>query len=296
MIEPWRTLGWSTWLGWQIESNWANLKLFVLYLIVKPITGSMMLVCMFYAAQYAAAAGGQAGRVPVEFLPYMYISSACYGLVGAVMFGMSSVVITDRESYRMLKYIFISPAHFQTYFLGRGLAKALEGTVGGMITLAAGMSLPPIRDALTWANFQPLNLLVYLGLGAVLLWSCGMLLASAMLNMTRSGSFLSEGIAGVVYLLSGVVFPLSVLPGWLQAIGLSLPTTYWLEGMRRSLVGLPPDGSPLAGSPLTRWSDGQLMLSLLATTLVTLILSQLFYRYSLNKAWRAGKIEEVTGL
>ena len=37
--------------------------------------------------------------------------------------------------------------------------------------------------------------------------------------------FLSEGIAGVVYLLSGVVFPLKALPEWIQAIGLSLPAS-----------------------------------------------------------------------
>jgi ABC-2 type transport system permease protein len=289
--EPWRTLGWSTWLGWQIESNWANWKLFFLYLVVKPITGSMMLVCMFYAAKYAAEVGGAPGRVAPEFLPYVYLSSACYGLVGSVMFGMSSVVIMDRESYRMLKYIFISPAQLQVYFLGRGLAKAMEGLVGGIITISAGMLLPPIRDALTWDNVNLLTLFVYLAIGSVMLWSAGMLLASAMLNMTRSGSFLSEGIAGVVYLLSGVVFPLSVLPTWLQSIGLVLPTTYWLEGMRRSLTGMAPEGSPLASSPLVVWSHGQLI-----TTFVLLVLSQIFYRRSLDRAWRAGKIEEVTGL
>ena len=78
-----RTLRWSTWLGWQIESNWADLRLFVLYLVIKPITGSLMLVCMFYAARAAAPT-----RVPSEFLPYVYISNACYGLVGTVMFGI----------------------------------------------------------------------------------------------------------------------------------------------------------------------------------------------------------------
>ena len=300
MTEPWRTLRWSTWLGWQIESNWANWKLFLLYLVVKPVTGSMMLVCMFYAAKYAADlganAGGTGGRVPMEFLPYVYVSNACYGLVGAVMFGMSQVVISDRESYRMLKYIFISPAHFQVYFLGRGLAKMMEGLGGAVITLAVGLLLPPVRAALDPANVNVLGLLVYLGIGSVMLWSAGMVLASAMLNMSRSGSFLSEGIAGVVYFLSGVVFPLSVLPGWLQAIGLCLPTTYWLEGMRRSLTGPAPAGSPLAASPLAAWSDGELTLALSVTTVVLLVGSQWYYRRSLDKAWRAGKIEEVSGM
>src|SRR6188472_995023 len=129
-----RTLRWSTWLGWQIESNWADLRLFALYLIIKPITGSLVLVCMFFAARAVV-------QTPPEFLPYVYVSNACFGLVGTVMFGMSYVVVSDREHYRMLKYIFISPAVFSSYFLGRGLARALEGIVGGAITIIVGSIL-----------------------------------------------------------------------------------------------------------------------------------------------------------
>jgi len=290
-----RTLRWSAWLGWQIESNWADLRLFFLYLVLKPICGSLVLVCMFYAAKYAAA---DLGATPIrpEFLPFMYVSNACYGLVGTVMFGMSYVVISDRESYRMLKYIFISPAQFQAYFVGRGIARGLEGLFGGIITLAAGLALPEVRDSVHLASIDPLWLLTFLAIGAVMLWSCGMLLASAMLNMSRSGMFLSEGIAGVVYFLSGVVFPISRLPEWLQPVSLALPTTYWLEGMRRSLIGPPPPDSPLAGSALDSLSTGELAWALTASTIVLAALSQWFYRYSVKRAWKSGRIEETTGM
>ena len=290
--EPFRTLAWSAWLGWQIESNWADPRLFFLYLVVKPVCGSFMLVCMFYAAKYA----GGTGRVPTEFLPYIYVSSACYGLVGTVMFGMSSVVISDRESYRMLKYIFISPARFQVYFVGRGLARAAEGLVGGAITIATGLMLPDIRAAVQFDSFDLPWLLVFLAIGGVMLWAAGMILASAVLNMSRSGTFLSEGIAGVVYFLSGVVFPISILPSWLQPVGLSLPTTYWLEGMRRSITGPPPLGSPLAGGPLAGWTNPDLAGMLAVTTAALVFASQLAYRASLAHAWRNGKIEETSGV
>jgi ABC-2 type transport system permease protein len=287
-----RTLHWSAWLGWQIESNWADPRLFALYLIIKPITGSLMLVCMYYAAR--AAAGPT--RVPSEFLPYVYVSNACYGLVGCVMFGMSYVIVSDRENYGMLKYIFISPAKFQTYLAGRGLARAMEGIVGGGLTLIAGILLfPPIREAFTdGVNWS--WLLVYLVIGSVMLWACGLILASAVMNMHRNGMFLSEGIAGLVYFLSGVIFPISVLPTWLQAIGLSLPTTYWLEGMRRALTGLPPEGSPLSDSPLAKWSNLELAGALLGTTCLLLIIAQWFYHWSVRRAWRNGKIEETSGV
>ena len=136
MRETFRTLRWSSWLGWQIESNWADWRLFLLYLVIKPVTGSLVLVCMFFAVQYSVG-----GLLRSGLLPYIYVSNACYGLVNTVMFGMSYVVITDREHYRMLKYIFISPATFSAYFVGRGLARGLEGAIGGAITIIVGSTV-----------------------------------------------------------------------------------------------------------------------------------------------------------
>lgn len=287
MTENLRTLRWSTWLGWQVESNWADWRLFLLYLVIKPVTGSLVLVCMYYAVKFAAG-----GSLRADLLPFMYVSNACFGLVGTVMFGMSYVVITDREHYRMLKYIFISPAVFSSYFLGRGLARALEGIVGGAITIIVGSVLfADVRAGMSQGGFSPFWLFVFLGIGTIMLWACGMILASAVLNMHRNGMFLSEGVAGVVFLLSGVVCPLSEFPLWMQVIGQCLPTTYWLEGMRRAITG-----DVIEGTPLTGYSNATLAFALAVTTVALVIVSQFFYRWSVNRAWRNGKIEETTGM
>src|SRR5436305_152220 len=284
-----RTLRWSTWLGWQIESNWADPWLFALYLVVKPVTGSLVLVFMFFAARAVA-------QTPPEYLPYVYVSNACFGLVGTVMFGMSYVVISDRESYGMLKYIFISPARLQAYLLGRGVARALEGIVGGGLTVVAGLVLFSEVRASVAAGIDWLWLAVFLLIGGAMLYAAGMMLASVVFNTHRNGMFLSEGIAGVVYLVSGVIFPLNELPGWLQKVALALPPTYWLEGMRRALMGMPPEGSNLAKSPLAGFSNVELAAALAVTTVGLTAVSQWLYRWSIRKAWRNGKIEEQSGM
>jgi ABC-2 type transport system permease protein len=284
-----RTLRWSTWLGWQIESNWADPWLFALYLIVKPVTGSLVLVFMFFAARAVA-------QTPSEYLPYVYVSNACFGLVGTVMFGMSYVVISDRESYGMLKYIFISPARLQSYLLGRGLARALEGIVGGGLTVVAGLFLFSEVRTTVVGGIDWLWLAVFLLIGGAMLYAAGMILASVVFNTHRNGMFLSEGIAGVVYLVSGVIFPLNELPGWLQKVALALPPTYWLEGMRRALMGMPPEGSNLAKSPLAGFSNVELAAALAVTTVGLTAVSQWLYRWSIRKAWRNGNIEEQSGM
>jgi ABC-2 type transport system permease protein len=286
MFSRLRTLRLAAWLGWQLETNWARPALFALYMIIKPVCGSLVLVCMFWAARQATS-----GRVPVEFLPYLYVSNAVYGLVGTVMFGLSYAVVRDREHYRMLKYIYISPAHFQTYFLGRGAARGLEGTVGGVLNIGVGLFLfAELRQSV---GIDGLWLVAYLGLGAVMLWACGMILAAACLNLSRNGLFLSEGIAGVVYLLSGVVFPISVLPGWVQPIALSLPTTYWLEGMRRALLGPLPDSFR---GPLADWTNVELAGMLAATTAGLVLVALGFWAWSERRAWRNGLLEENAGV
>ena len=292
MREHLRTLKLATWLGWQLETNWASPWLFTLYMLVKPVCGSLMLVCMYYAARYATG-----GRVPAEFLPYLYISNACFGLVSTVMFGLSYGVIRDREHYRMLKYVYISPAHFQTYFVGRGLSRAAEGTVGSVLNIATGLLLfADLRSAIGWSGISWGWLALYLIIGLAMLWACGMILAAACLNMNRNGMFLSEGIGGIVYLLSGVVFPLGVLPHWVQWVSLTLPTTYWLEGMRRALMGPVPDSAGMLRGPLAGWDNGELALALAATTVGLVIAAQLFWRWSERRAWRMGRLEENAGV
>jgi ABC-2 type transport system permease protein len=291
MFHHLRTLRLAAWLGWQLETNWASPWLFALYMVVKPVSGSLMLVCMFYAARAVTH------DLRTEFLPYLYVSNACFGLVGTVMFGLSNAVITDRERYRMLKYIYISPGHFQTYFLGRGLARATEGTVGGALNIAVGLLLfADLRSHVGGGDIDWVWLFVFLLIGTGMLWACGMILAGACLNLSRNGMFLSEGIGGVVYLLSGVVFPLAVLPGWLQVVSRSLPTTYWLEGMRRALMGPIPETAPILRGPLADWSNADLAGMLAATTAGLVVFAQAFWRWNERRAWRLGKLEENAGV
>lgn len=295
MLDTLRTLRLATWLGWQLETNWASPWLFALYTFVKPICGSLMLVCMFFAADTAAEYASKP-RPPQQFLPFLYVSNACYGLVGSVMFGLSYAVVRDREHYRMLKYVYISPAHFQTFFLGRGLAQTVEGIIGGITNICVGLLLfSEMRTALGRDGIAWDWLAVYLFIGAAMFWACGMIIAAAMLNMSRSGMFLSEGVAGLVYLLSGVLFPISML-GWAENISLCLPTTYWLEGMRRALMGPLPESAVNLRSELTAWSHTEIAAALAVTSVALMAIAQWFWRWSERRAWRLGKLEENSGV
>ncbi len=285
-----RTLRWAAWLGWQLESNWTEPLLFILYVLVKPFSSSLLLVCMYWAVRQVPGT-----RIPDGFLGYLYIGNACFGLVGAVMFGMSQAVISDREHYRMLKYLFISPALLPAYLIGRAGSGAVQAVLGGVINIGLGMAfLPELRDALLNSHVQWGWLANYLLCGTVLLTALGMILSSLMLMMSRQGMYLSEGIAGLLYLACGVVFPLSILPKWFQPISLILPPTYWLEGIRRAIIEIPPER--VADAPLTHWTHTELSLALWGSTLGLSVLAVFLYKWCLKKAWQRGRLEETTGV
>ena len=286
IIRAGRTLILAFRLGWQLETNWARPWLFILYMFVKPICGSLVLVCMYYAARAAVP-----GRVPPEYLPFLYISNAVYSLVGLVMFGLSYAVIRDREHYRMLKYIYISPCDFRLYIAGRGLARMLEGLVSAAVTIAVGLALfAEMRQE--W-RLDAGWLAVFAALGVGVLWASGLMLAGMCLNLTRQGMFLSEGVAGLVYLLSGVLYPISILPGWLQGVALVLPTTWWVEGMRRALLGPVPESLQ---SPLSAWSTAEVAGLLAITTVGMLGIAGIVWRWCERRAWRRGLLEENAGV
>lgn len=281
-----RTLKWSAWLGWQIESNWTKPLVFAGYVFLKPLAGSLLVVCMYWAAKSASG-----GATPSDYLPYLYISSASFMVVAGVTSGMSNSVVTDRESYKMLKYIRISPIPLSTYLVGRGLARAGQSALGGLLTVGVGwLIFPELRVALGDHPIAWGWLVLNLGIGVVMLVAIGLILAGTVLNMARYGFFLSEGIAGTLYLLCGAVFPINILPPWLRPLSLALPPTYWLESIRRVLLG-----KPSAHSVLADWGHGELFLLLTGTTSVLVLAAQVYFRWSERRAWLLGMYEESSG-
>ncbi len=223
----WSSLKTATWLGWQIESNWASPALFALYSIVKPLTSAAILVVMFgmvTQGNFASAA-----------FSYMYIGHAFYMYVGAVMAGMAQAVVDDRERFRTLKSMYVAPVHIPMYLMGRGVARFLTTSMSVAITLVFGVLFLQLQVGLSevhWGMF-----LAALVIGVVMLAALGLILASIVLVITQNSWLVGEGVAAALYLFCGAVFPLEVLPWWLRPAGYLLPVTYWLELVRRSLVG-----------------------------------------------------------
>ncbi len=147
-------------------------------------------------------------------------------------------------------------------------------------------SLWAVKGAIDW----PLLLLsAVLGLTAIA--SLGLIMGAWTLTMARHFWSVGDAVAGAMYLFSGAIFPLSVLPAWLRWIGFLLPVTYWLEATRRALLG----DRVASFDTLAFLSDQALLAILAGFAAVLLVVSAYFYRWALHTSKEKGLLDMESG-
>lgn len=276
----WRSFRTAAWLGWQIESNWTDPFLFAIYSFIKPISTAAILVVMYGIITQ--------GNFESPIFTYMYLGNAFYIYVGAVMAGVSWAVIDDREHYKTLKYMYVAPINIPMYLFGRGVAKFIVGSISVLITLVFGMLFLHLRIDLAIVDW-PLFFLALL-IGVIMLAMMGLILAGVTLLIAHHVWFLGEAVAGALYLFSGAIFPLEVLPAAIRWIGYVTPITYWLELIRRALVGEVAEAFPT----LQGLSNEQILGILVGLTVVFGILAIYVFRWAEHQAKERGLIDMVT--
>lgn len=291
--ENLRTFRIAAWLGWQIEGNWADPLVFFIFTILRPMASALILLVM-----YQVIAGGRRD----QFFDYLFISNAFYVLVIQVMVGLSWTIIDDRENYKMLKYIYTSPARKISYLGGRAVAKVAIGLLTTLLLLATGVFFLGLRFDAARVEWGWLALYFLFGMG--ILFGLGMVLAGISLVIARHGATIGEITGGMLLLFSGAYFPPDILPGWLKQIALAMPVTYWLEGMRRSIEGgiltvtINSNGkgitTPVSPS-LAAYSDAQLLAIVVVSSVVLVVGSLIFFRWVEYQAKERGMIDRVTG-
>jgi ABC-2 type transport system permease protein len=267
----------STWLGWQIESNWADPFLFLVYSIVKPLAGAGIIVVMYGVISK--------GNFDTPLFSYIYIGNAFYQYVAMVMTGVSWAIIDDREHYKTLKYIYTAPVSVPWYLLGRGVSRFLIATFSVIITLVFGavfLHIPIQVSTIDWTL-----LIVSMIVGVIMLSLIGVLLAGITLLTVKQSFFIGDVVAGVFFLFCGVIFPIELLPPVMQAIGKLLPVTYWIELVRRAMVGSVAEAFPT----FTNVSDSQLLLILTGLTIIYGIISIIVWRVCDHRARELGLID-----
>ena len=275
LADAWRSFRTAIGLGWAIESNWSDPFLFAVYTIAKPLAAALILVVMFQVIT-----GGQG----TEFLQFMIVGSALWNVVFGVMNGMVQSILDDRERYRMLKYIVVTPTSLFPFLIGRSLARVIVSLVAVALTLLVGVVFLDIV-----LQPEPVYLFAASAVGLLAVMALGIAMAGWCLQLRQEAWHYPEAIAGALYLISGAIFPIDILPSVIQPVAYAMPTTWWLEASRRGLLG---HGSPGAMGDL---SDGAVMLYLVVSTAIALPLALALFAWFMRRARQAGLLDMTTG-
>ncbi len=262
-------------LGWKIESNWTDPFLFIIYSLAKPLSSAFILIIMFIIITR--------NQLP-EYIPHLLIGNALHLYTANVLFGIAWTVIDDREYYETLKYVYISPVSLFLFLTGRGFAKYITTTVSAIIILITGSILLKVHFSLIpyWYIYLP----IFIILGSLSLFIIGYFFAGVNFLISRQGWFLTQSATGVFLLLTGAIFPIDTLPSFLGKIGIYIPQTIWMDGMRMVLLG-------------SGWNEAfknlsiNQMTSLLALeNFVYFVIIFLFFNFSLKIARTRGLIDQ----
>jgi len=275
LTDSWRSFRTAIKLGWQIEANWSDPFLFAVYTMAKPLAAAMILVVMFQVITD--------GRNN-EFLQFLIVGSALWNVVYGVMGGLVQSILEDRERYRMMKYVVVTPSSLFPFLLGRSVARVVVSFVAVALTLAVGVFFLGVELQPNLLYLVPATIV-----GVLSVIALGVFMAGWCLQLRQEAWSYPEAIAGALYLISGAIFPIDVLPGFLHPIAYISPTTWWLEASRRGLLG---HGSP---GVLGGISDGLIMVFLLVSTAIAVPLALAAFAWFMKRARQAGLLDMVTG-
>ena len=175
-----------------------------------------------------------------------------YLLVGALLWAYLSIVFIEISFSVMwerwegtIEYTFMAPVRRLTHLLGICAFALLYGLVRTVVVFLIAMML--FHLDLSHANV--VTAAIVLVVSTFPLVGLGILASVLPLLSPERGEQMTVAIQGVLLVASGVYYPVSVLPGPLQALARVNPLTYTLDGMRATLIGgrgLPEVASDLA--------------------------------------------------
>jgi ABC-2 type transport system permease protein len=182
---------------------------------------------------------------------------------------LGGILTIEREDGTLLRAK-ATPNGMTGYLIGKVVTVSGTILISVVITLITGAFLfsgLALGSASTWLTLIPvllLGLLATLPIGAVL----GSLFPSA-----RSAGLLTLASSGLVA-ISGIFYPITAMPGWLQQIAEVFPV-YWLGlGMRSALLPASAAGVEIAES----WRSAQTAVVLGAWALAGLLIAPLVLR------------------
>jgi ABC-2 type transport system permease protein len=160
-------------------------------------------------------------------------------LVGGVIWAFLGIIfeiVTETVAWERwegtIEYTFMAPVSRPVHLIGMGVYAVLYGLVRAAAIFVAVVAFIGIH--LPHANYGAA--IALLAIASISFIGVGMMTAVLPLISPEKGTQLGFVAQGLMLVVSGVYYPVSVLPSWMQWIAKISPATYALRGNRDQIL------------------------------------------------------------
>jgi ABC-2 type transport system permease protein len=166
-----------------------------------------------------------------EMVAYVAIGNAISSIAYVTVFSVCNITNEEKQQ-GTLQPVLVTPANRMAVFVGRGMFQVLNGIATVFIALAYAAFIFGVN----FSGTDWVSLTVVVTVTALSMVAFGLMLSSVGLylrtSMVIANIFLFLGL-----LVSGVNFPVSKLPEWLQPLAYCIPLTYGTDAARAAVNG-----------------------------------------------------------
>jgi ABC-2 type transport system permease protein len=174
--------------------------------------------------------------IPTGNVPYLdYMTPgiiAQSGLFIAIFYGIQ--IIWERDA-GMLNKLLATPTPRVALVSGKAFAAGLRSATQAGIVFALAAVL---RVGLIWNPIHLLGAVLVVVVGSAFFSTLSMTIAGVVLSRDRLMG-IGQAITMPLFFASNALYPVHLMPGWLQALSLINPLSYEVDALRGLLIGTP---------------------------------------------------------
>jgi ABC-2 type transport system permease protein len=150
-------------------------------------------------------------------------------LFSAIFYGIA--VIWERD-LGIVHKLLVTPAPRSALVLGKAIAAGLRGVVQAAIVFVIAFAL---GIELRWEPFPIIVVLMAVMLGSAIFSTFSLIIACIVKTRER---FMGIGqlLTMPLFFASNAIYPLDMMPGWLQAVARLNPLTYLVDALRGTMI------------------------------------------------------------
>ena len=216
-------------LGGVVERNWYLVKRYIWWDVAFFLWTVANTLTIVFIAEGIEATGGEidVNRATTILL----IGAVVWAYLGIIFEILTETVAWERWE-GTIEYTFMAPLSRPVHLFGMGLFAIVYGIVRAVLLFAVVAAFFDLE--LPTANFAAA--LVVLAIASISFVGIGMMTAVLPLISPEKGTQLGFIAQGMLLVVSGVYYPVSVLPEWMQWLSTVSPATYALDGIRDAIL------------------------------------------------------------